>query len=169
MKSILSLVGSHVEKLNPLAEGLREGARKMLVAAIETEVSQYLADRAGVVDADGRRLVVRNGYHQERSIVTGIGEIVVKKPRVHDRRTGDEREFFQSKILPPYLRRTKEIEELIPWLYLKGVSTNDFSESLYHRGRSPGFHHFSRQADGSAELVRVDKISVGSLNQQLCD
>lgn len=130
MKSILSLVGSHVEKLNPLAEVLREGARKMLLAAIETEVSQYLADRAAVVDADGRRLVVRNGYHEERSIVTGIGEITVKKPRIHDRRVGAEREFFQSKILPPYLRRTKEIEELIPWLYLKGISTNDFSESL---------------------------------------
>ena len=74
------MVGSHIEKLNPLADVLREGARKMLLAAIETEVSQYLAERAAVVDSDGRRLVVRNGYHEERSIVTGIGEISVKKP-----------------------------------------------------------------------------------------
>jgi transposase-like protein len=130
MKSILSLVGSHVEKLNPLADALREGARRMLLSAIETEVGEYLAARAEVVDSQGRRLVVRNGYHDERTIVTGIGEISVKKPRVHDKRTGEEREVFQSKILPPYLRRTKEIEDLIPWLYLKGVSTNDFSEAL---------------------------------------
>jgi transposase-like protein len=130
MKSILSLVGSHVEKLNPLADVLREGARRMLLTAIETEVSQYLAERAGIVDSEGRRQVVRNGYHDERSIVTGIGEISVKKPRVHDKRTSEEREVFQSRILPPYLRRTREIENLIPWLYLKGISTNDFSEAL---------------------------------------
>ncbi len=85
-----------------------------------------------MVDADGRRQVVRNGFLPEREIVTGIGPIPVKQPRVHDKRPEGEggREKFSSAILPPYLRKTRSMEELIPWLYLKGVSTGDFSEAL---------------------------------------
>ena len=83
-----------------------------------------------IVTSKGRRQVVRNGYLPERKITTGVGEVSVTQPRVRDHRTADEVEKFSSKILPPYLRKTKSIEELIPWLYLKGVSTGDFSEAL---------------------------------------
>src|SRR5207244_13537803 len=81
-------------------------------------------------DDRGRHQVVRNGYMPERTITTGIGEVPVQQPRVHDRRPEGQREKFTSQLLPPYLRRTKSIEELIPWLYLKGVSTGDFPEAL---------------------------------------
>lgn len=109
---------------------LREGAQKMLATAIEFEAQVWIEERSAVRDEDGHRLVVRNGHQPTRTIQTGVGDVEVRKPRVHDRRTGDERETFTSKILPPYLRRTKAIEELIPWLYLKGISTGDFPEAL---------------------------------------
>ena len=115
-----------------LTEILRQGAREMLAQAIEQEVSEYLAEHAAAVDADGRRLVVRNGHMPVRSIQTGLGEIAVERPRVNDRRVDAEghRRRFTSKILPPYLRRTQSVEELIPWLYLKGISTGQMSEAL---------------------------------------
>ncbi len=81
-------------------------------------------------DERGHRLVVRNGYHNKRKITTGLGQLEVEQPRVHDRRGPGEREKFSSKILPPYLRKTKSIEELIPWLYLKGISTGGMNEAL---------------------------------------
>jgi putative transposase len=108
---------------------LRQGAQRMLAQAIEEEVSEWLETHQQL-DADGRRQVVRNGFMPQRRIVTGLGEIAVKQPRVHDRRPAPEREHFTSKILPPYLRKTKTIEELIPWLYLKGISTGGFHEAL---------------------------------------
>lgn len=108
---------------------LREGAQQLLAKAVEMEVAEWLEARQQL-DAQGRRQVVRNGYLPERTIVTGLGEVAVKQPRVRDRRPPDERESFQSKILPPYLRKTKSIEELIPWLYLKGISTGGFEEAL---------------------------------------
>ena len=115
-----------------LTEILREGARDMLAQAIEEEVAEYLAEHVAAVDADGRRLVVRNGHMPVRSIQTGLGEIPVERPRVNDRRVDAEghRFRFTSKILPPYLRRTQSVEELIPWLYLKGISTGEMSEAL---------------------------------------
>ena len=109
---------------------LRNGAQQMLAQAIQEEVEAWVAERAELRDAEGRRQVVRNGYLPERKITTGVGEVSVKQPRVRDRRPAGEAEKFHSKILPPYLRKTKSIEELIPWLYLKGVSTGDFSEAL---------------------------------------
>lgn len=108
---------------------LRQGAQKLLTQAIEEEVAEWIEARSQLV-AGGRRQVVRNGFMPERKIVTGLGEIAVKQPRVHDRRPAEEREHFTSKILPPYLRKTKSIEELIPWLYLKGISTGGFHEAL---------------------------------------
>ena len=84
----------------------------------------------GVVDEAGRRLVVRNGYLPERTIQTPMGDLPVRQPRVRDDRPADQREPFTSKLLPPYLRKTKSVEELIPWLYLKGISTGDFTEAL---------------------------------------
>lgn len=115
-----------------LTEVLRAGAQKLLADAIEAEVAGYIARHAGLRDQDGRRMVVRNGHKEEREIQTGIGPVKVRQPRVNDRRKDEngERVRFTSEILPPYLRRTKSIEELIPWLYLKGISTGEFSEAL---------------------------------------
>ena len=113
-----------------LGDVLRHGAQKMLAQAIEAEVADWIDKHAHLNDGDGRRQVVRNGSMPERTVLTGVGPIEVKQPRVHDRRSAHEREKFSSAILPPYLRKTKSLEELIPWLYLKGVSTGDFSEAL---------------------------------------
>ena len=85
---------------------------------------------AHLVDEQGHRQVVRNGRLPKRSITTGVGQVEIEQPRVHDRRAPAEREKFSSRLLPPYLRKTKSIEELIPWLYLKGVSTGGFGEAL---------------------------------------
>jgi transposase-like protein len=109
---------------------LREGAQKMLASAIEAEVAEYLAARSCLTDEHGRRQVVRNGHLPTREILTGVGALEVTQPRVHDRRDPDQREKFTSKLLPPYLRKAKNIEELIPWLYLKGISTGDMGEAL---------------------------------------
>ena len=111
---------------------LRQGAQRMLAQAIELEVAEYIERHCDERDDKGRRLVVRNGHSKEREIQTGLGAIEVRQGRVNDRRVDEngERMRFHSKILPPYLRRTKSIEELIPWLYLKGISTGDFSEAL---------------------------------------
>jgi len=121
-----------IEQRSPLDEALREGARQMLLKAIEAEVADYVEAHQQEVDEDGRRLVVRNGYGRERSLVTGVGTLRVKALRVADRRVDEQgRKFrFTSQILPPYLRRAKSVEELIPWLYLKGISSGDFSEAL---------------------------------------
>ena len=113
-----------------LTEVLRKGARELLAQAVEQEVQEWLGERSGLLDERGRKLVVRNGHLPERTILTGIGPVAVRQPRVHDRRADDERELFSSKILPPYLRKTKSLEELIPWLYLKGISTGGFQEAL---------------------------------------
>ncbi len=113
-----------------ITEILRTGAQKMLADMIQQEVEDWLAQRAHLRDERGRQQVVRNGYLPERPITTGVGPVEVRQPRVRDRRPADQAEPFSSKILPPYLRKTKSIEELIPWLYLKGVSTGDFSEAL---------------------------------------
>lgn len=94
-----------------LTSVLRQGARQMLQAAIESEVADYIAAHAGCLDDDGRRMVVRNGHHPERAIQTGIGHIAIKKPKVNDKRIDDqgERMRFQSSIIPPYLKRTKSV------------------------------------------------------------
>ena len=113
-----------------LTDILRSGAQKMLKAAVEQEVSDYINERTDIVDENGRRYVVRNGSLPEREILTGVGPIAVSQPRVRDRRSPANRELFTPGILPKYLRKTKSMEELIPWLYLKGISTNDFPEAL---------------------------------------
>jgi len=115
-----------------LTEILRQGAEEMLAAAIQNEVQEYLAACADQRDQAGHRLVVRNGYLPQRQIQTGIGQVAVRQPRVNDKHLDQngQRRRFSSKILPPYLRRTRSIDELIPWLYLKGISTGDFSEAL---------------------------------------
>jgi len=115
-----------------LTEVLRNGARDMLARAVEAEVVAFLEAHREVRDERGRQMIARNGYLPEREIQTGIGSVAVRAPRVRDRRAiaNDQKIQFTSKILPRYLGRTKSLEELIPWLYLKGVSTGDFSEAL---------------------------------------
>jgi transposase-like protein len=102
----------------------------MLAQAVEAEVAAWIDAHAHLKDDAGRRQVVRNGHLPERTIQTGIGPVEVEQPRVRDRRPADQREAFASAILPPYLRKTRSLEGLIPWLYLKGVSTGDFAEAL---------------------------------------
>src|SRR4051794_182762 len=113
-----------------LTEVLREGARRMLAQAIEAEVATWIDAHAHLKDQTGRQQVVRNGHLPGRTIQTGIGPIEVKQPRVRDRRPADQRASFTSAILPPSLRKTRSLEGLIPWLYLKGISTGDFAEAL---------------------------------------
>lgn len=117
---------------DPLTDILRSGARKLLAEALEAEIASFLAMYADLKDTMGQKRITRNGYLPEREIQTGIGPVAVKVPRVRDRGPSDEtdRILFSSALLPPYLRRTRSVEELIPWLYLKGVSTGDFSEAL---------------------------------------
>ena len=126
----LPIAGPTPGSQDVLTEILRSGARKLLAEAIEAEVAAWIDAHAHLKDEAGRRQVVRNGYLPQREIQTGLGDVGAKQPRVHDRRAAPEREHFTSAILPPYLRRTRSLEELIPWLYLKVVSTGDFSEAL---------------------------------------
>ena len=122
--------GAAVEA-DPLLAVLREGARRMLTQAIEAEVEAFLAAHQSLVDERGRRRLVRNGHAPERHVQTGIGPIEVRRPRVRDRGDGGSPPIrFSSAVLPAYLRRTRNIEELLPWLYLKGVSTGQFEEAL---------------------------------------
>jgi putative transposase len=116
-----------------LTEILRQGARSLLAQAVEAEVADFLANHADLKTTDGHQRVVRHGHLPEREVVTGIGPVVVRQPRVRDREAaaGDPgRIRFTPAILPPYIRRSKSIEVLLPILYLKGISTGDFSEAL---------------------------------------
>src|SRR3954462_4218908 len=116
---------------DPLLAVLREGARRMLTQAVEAEVEAFLAAHADLTDDQGRRRLVRNGHAPARPIQTGVGSIEVRRPRGRDRGDGGSEPIrFGSAILPPYLRRTRNVEELLPWLYLKGVSTGRFAEAL---------------------------------------
>ena len=111
---------------------VREGAEKMLACMLDKEIGEFLERHGGIVDSEGRREIVRNGYLPEREVLTGAGALRVKQPRIADRRevSADDKVRFSSSILPPYLRRSKNIDDLIPWLYLRGVSTGGFSDAL---------------------------------------
>jgi putative transposase len=110
---------------------IRQGARKLIAQALETEIELFINQYSHLKDEIGRQRLVRNGYRPQREVQSGIGPIPVKTPRVRDRHIDpSKRIHFSSSILPPYLRKTKSIEALIPWLYLKGVSTGDFSDAL---------------------------------------
>lgn len=125
----LEAVGDDVPTLDGVA---REGARRMLLTALEEEVAQYIAAHGEARDEGGRRLVVRNGRAQVRSVTCGAGTMEVRAPRVNDRRFDDqgERQRFTSRILPPYMRRSPKVAEVLPLLYLRGLSTGDFREAL---------------------------------------
>ena len=117
---------------DPLTDVLRAGARQLLAQAVEAEVESHILAHADLTDGNGRRRVVRHGYLPEREIQTGIGAVEVKAPRVRDRdpEAPGGRIDFTSSILPRYLRRSKSVEELLPWLYLKGLSSGGFGEAL---------------------------------------
>jgi transposase-like protein len=133
----------------------REAARRALQKAIEDEVSDYIDGHRQSLDDQGHRLVVRNGHKPPRTILTGVGPIELPAPRVDDRRVDENgvRFRFTSKILPPYLRKTKVIEELVPWLYLKGITTNDMSDALVHLG-------FDGSGLSAASVVRMKELWV---------
>ena len=117
-----------------LTEILRDGARALLAQAVETEVADFLGRHADLKTEAGHQRVVRHGHLPEREIMTGIGPVAVRQPRVRDREAiGGERIRFSPSILPPYARRTKSLEVLIPILYLKGISSGDFEEALSAR------------------------------------
>ena len=115
---------------DPLADIIRGGARKLIEQAVEAELATLLAAFADHKLEDGRARLVRHGHLPEREILTGVGPVAVKVPRVRDRKPGENKITFTPSILPRYLRRAKSVEELLPWLYLKGVSSGDFSEAL---------------------------------------
>ena len=125
-----NIENSTKEKLgyDPLSELLRNGAKELIAQAVEAELETLLDQHADVVLCDGRKAVVRNGYLPERTVQTGVGDVSIQVPKVRDRSGSGIK--FNSSLLPPYLKRAKSIEELIPWLYLKGISTGDFSEAL---------------------------------------
>lgn len=105
----------------------KEGARRMLVEALQTEVSDYLSKFSDLRDDNGKRLVVKNGKAQPRNITLGSGTVCIQAPRVNDRRSGEK---FTSQILPPYMRKSPKVENLLPILYLKGLSSSDFKSAL---------------------------------------
>src|SRR5262249_2760767 len=117
---------------DPLTEVLRNGARALLAQAVEAEVADFLAKHVDVKTATGLRRVVRHGHLPEREVMTGIGPVGVRQPRVRGRGAADAagRIRFTPAILPPYARRSRSLEVLIPILYLKGISTGDFEETL---------------------------------------
>ena len=115
---------------DPLSDVLRAGARHLIEQAVEAELIALLSAHADDKTDDGRARLVRHGHLPERAVMTGIGPVPVKVPRVRDRSCSEEKIRFTSSILPPYLRKAKSIEELLPWLYLKGISTGDFQEAL---------------------------------------
>ena len=113
---------------DPLTELLRRGARDLLKQAVEAELQSFLDRYSDHQLADGRQAVVRNGHQPARTVQTGIGDVEVQLPKTRDRSGSGI--HFTSNLLPPYLRKTRSVEELLPWLYLKGVSTGDFQEAL---------------------------------------
>jgi transposase-like protein len=128
-ESTLSVLSQpEIEEADPLHALLREGARELIAKAVEAELAGFLEAYADQRLEDGRRAVVRNGSLPERTVQTGIGDVAVRVPKVRDRSGGGA--CFRSELLPPYLKRARSVEELIPWLYLKGVSTGDYQEAL---------------------------------------
>jgi putative transposase len=129
----LPMVGPSPTSQDALTEILRDGAKRLLAEAIQAEVADWIESHAHIKDLAGHRQVVRNGYLPERTIQTGVGDIQVKQPRVHDRRAGGEHIKFTSSILPPYLKRTKSLDELLPWLSTSRGSVRVTSRKLSAR------------------------------------
>ena len=129
---MLKIVESEKEDQSlPLDELIRQGAQRLLLAAVEAEVEEYIQRHRSEVDGEGHRLVVRNGQAKGRKILTGAGELKITAPRVNDKRVlNGERQRFTSQLLPPYMRKSPKMAEVLPVLYLRGLSTNDFKPAL---------------------------------------
>lgn len=133
MLTVVNQDGTTPSGSSLLDEVVREGARRMLAAALDAEVNAYIAELADECDDKGRRLVVRNGYHQPRKVTTAAGVVEVKAPRVNGKRVDEEtgeRKRFSSAILPPWCRKSPKISEVLPLLYLHGLSSGDFVPAL---------------------------------------
>ncbi|MEV6056661.1 IS256 family transposase [Streptomyces sp. NPDC052107] len=133
MLSVVNNDGTTANGSSLIDEIVREGARRMLAAALEAEVNAYIAELADQRDEKGHRLVVRNGYHQPRTVTTAAGVVEVKAPRVNHKRVDEatgERKRFSSAILPPWCRKSPKISEVLPLLYLHGLSSGDFVPAL---------------------------------------
>ncbi|MFF6853124.1 IS256 family transposase [Streptomyces antimycoticus] len=133
MLSVVNDDGTAANGSSPIDEIVRDGARRMLAAALEAEIDSYIAELAAQRDDVGRRLVVRNGCHQPRKVTTAAGVVEVKAPRVNDKRLDEamgERKRFSSAILPPWCRKSPKISEVLPLLYLHGLSSGDFVPAL---------------------------------------
>jgi transposase-like protein len=117
---------------DPLTALIQAGAKELLRTAVLAEVSTFIVEHAHLLDEEGRQRLVRHGFLPEREVMTGIGTVSVQVPRVRDRGSNADgsKIKFRSALVPPYLRKSKSVEELLPWLYLKGISTGDFSEAL---------------------------------------
>ncbi len=113
---------------DPLTDLLRSGARRLIMHAIEAEVHEFLSPYSDQCTKDGKAAVVRNGYHPERQVQTGLGPVTVKVPKVRSK-TGKPI-TFHSALVPPYVRKAKSLEAALPWLYLKGISSGEMSAAL---------------------------------------
>jgi len=137
-----------------LLDGLvRDGARAMLAAALQAEVAAYIDAHAGEVDEAGYRLVVRNGYHQPREVATAAGAVPVRAPRVNDRRLDEasgQRQRFSSAILPAWARKSPQVAEVLPLLYLHGLSSGDFV---------PALEQFLGSAAGLSRAATVTRLT----------
>ena len=111
-----------------LSELVRESAQRIIRQVVEAELGAFLEEHAGEHDLRGRRALVRNGYLPSREVLMGVGPVRIRVPRTRDRSGAGW--YFRSELLPPYLKKTRRVEAVIPWLYLKGISTNDFGEAL---------------------------------------
>ena len=130
MDKSITAEGVREETWSVLEALAREGARKLLQQALENEVAEYIEAHAAKRDENGRRLAVRNGTMPERNILTGLGPLAIRQPRVDDRKLKEQEERFSSQVLPRYLRRVPSVDNLIPVLYLKGISSKEFLKAL---------------------------------------
>ncbi|SLM18238.1 hypothetical protein SPIRO4BDMA_40810 [uncultured spirochete] len=160
------------ETMGALEIIVREGARKMLQAALEAEIEEHLSRFKNLVDEEGKRLVVRNGVMPERTVLTGAGPIPITRPRVDDRALdarGEQR--FTSRIHPPFMRRAPSIDTLVPVLYLKGISDRRLSDGAGGDPWPPGertFGEHRRAPEGDMDRGIRGVIETGSLGETLC-
>ena len=140
---------------DPFTDLIRSGARQLIEQALEAELAALLAQFSNETTPAGHAHIVRHGQLPEREVMTGIGPVPVKVPRVRDRGQQAEKVRFTSSILPPYLHKAKSVEELLPWLYLKGISTGDFQEAL--------------AAILGPNATRLSSITISRLNADLWD
>jgi len=128
--SVIELKNPDPQFKDYLTEILQAGCQKILSSALEAEITDFIEHYKELRDANSRQRIVRNGYLPEREIQTGVGQIKARVPRSRDRQVDGSSIRFSSTLLPPYLRRSRSIDELLPWLYLKGISTGGFGEAL---------------------------------------